>query len=241
MSLRKIKQFINYKTSLDKIHRSNDDIYAINIIHKLFDSPCYLPFTPFSLNPYTILHVLNDILLNNRKVVFEFGTGLSTIVISKFIKINNLSVEFFSIDDNQEWQNLILKELKKNKCDNKVQMSCCEIKELDSTQLNCFDNMFWYDLNELGKTKNKITNNIDLLLVDGPSTGSSKFNRYPAVPFLQDKLSNNVAIYLDDTRRSGEEEILYKWNELLEGKIQYEKMYGTIVKGSSFSCRPLSH
>ena len=241
MNLKKIKQFINYKAYLDKVHRSNDDIYAINIIHKLFDSPCYLPFTPFSLNPYTILHVLNDILLNDRKVVVEFGSGLSTIIISKFIKINKLSVDFFSIDDNQEWQELILKELKKYQCDDKVQMSYCEIKELDNTKLSCLNNMFWYSLNKLEKVKDKITNNIDLLLVDGPSIGSSIFNRYPALPYLQDKLSNNVAIYLDDTRRNGEKEILYKWNELLNGEIQFEKMYGTIVKGVHFSCRPLSH
>ena len=47
---------------------------------------------------------------------------------------------------------------------------------------------------------------IDILIIDGPPIKIGKNARYPAIPFLLDKLSENAIILLDDANRSNERE-----------------------------------
>jgi len=237
----KIKKFLQLPIYIDKLHRSNDDAYAMQIILKLFPEFSYLPFTPFSLNPYTIIHILNDILLNDRKQIVEFGSGISSIIIARFIQVNNLETKILSIDNNLEWKKFISKELDKYNCKDKIKLIVGELKEHHQKEFTEYDNKYWYDLKTVKEAINSLDVVIDLVVVDGPSTGLSKYSRYPAIPMIKNKLSKNVSIFLDDIRRKGEKEILVKWNKELEGELQFEKMYGVIKKGNNFSTRPLSH
>lgn len=237
----KLKKLLKAINDIDKIHRSNDDAYALQIIHKLFPESCYLPFTPFSLNPYTIIHILNDILFNDRKQIVEFGGGISTIIISRFIKVNNLNTKILSIDNNESWQKIIFKEVEKYDCSNNLSQICCNIVEHENKDLKVYDNDFWYDYKKVKNSIDKLETKIDLVIVDGPSTSTSKFVRYPALPTIQSKLATSTSIFLDDIKRPAEKEILEKWNDLIKGKLTFEKMYGTIILGDSFSTKPLSH
>ncbi|MGC6429624.1 MAG: class I SAM-dependent methyltransferase [Jejuia sp.] len=236
--LRKISKAIN---SIDKIHRSNDDAYALQIIHKLFPEYCFLPFTPFSLNPYTILHILNDILLNERRQIIEFGGGLSSIIISRFLKINKLNANIVSFDNNIEWQNIIAKETKKYECDEYLTQIHCPIQPVKNQDFICYDNRTWYDDEKIAEYLQQLKTKIDVVIVDGPSTSTSEYLRYPAVPSLKNKLAESAIIFLDDTKRLGEQEILKQWNIAIKGELKFEKMYGTITIGKRFSTRPLSH
>jgi len=240
MTFRKLKQFINYKTDLDKIHRSNDDAYALQIIYKLFPDYTYLPFTPFSLNPYTIIHILNDILLNDRKQIIEFGSGLSTIIIAQFIKTNNLKTKILSIDNNKDWQSIIYKEVEKYDCGKNLVLLHADIDKNEDKEFMIQNNEFWYNNDVIKSAIDKIEN-IDLVVVDGPSTGTSTYARYPAYLSVKRKLASSYCIFLDDTRRKAEREIIEKWNDTIKGQLQFEKMYATISVGHKFSTKPLSH
>ena len=237
----KIKKFLQLPIYIDKIHRSNDDAYAMQIILKLFPEFSYLPFTPFSLNPYTIVHVLNDILLNDRKQIVEFGSGISTIIIARFIQVSNLETKILSIDNNLEWKKFISKELDKYNCKDKIKKKKPFSYLHHQKEFTEYDNNYWYDFKRVKEAINNLDVAIDLVVVDGPSTGFSKYSRYSAIPMIKNKLSKNVSIFLDDIRRKGEKEILVKWNKELEGELQFEKMYGVIKKGNNFSTKPLSH
>ncbi|MFK5957867.1 MAG: class I SAM-dependent methyltransferase [Lutibacter sp.] len=237
----KIKNFLQLPMRIDKLHRSNDDAYAMQIILKLFPEFAYLPFTPFSLNPYTIVHILNDILLNNRKQIVEFGSGISTIIIARFVQVNNLETKILSIDNNMEWKKIISKELEKYNCKDKIKLVVGELKEHHQTKLAKYDNKYWYDFKIVKEAIDSLDVAIDLVVVDGPSTGYSIYSRYPAIPLIKNKLAENVSIFLDDTRRKGEKEILVNWNKEIAGELQFEKMYGVIKKGNNFSSKPLSH
>ncbi len=240
MNFTKLKQFINYKTDLDKIHRSNDDSYALQIIHKLFPEFSYLPFTPFSLNPYTIIHILNDILLNDRKQIVEFGSGISTIIIAQFIKTNNLRTKILSIDNSKEWQTVINNKVKKYKASESLSLVNADLEKHNVHEFMFKDNKVWYNNNILEEALDKL-DHIDLVIVDGPSTSTSAYARYPSFLSVQSKLANSYCIFLDDTRRTAEREIIEKWNSTIKGNLQFEKMYATIAIGSKFSTKPLSH
>ena len=195
MSFRKLKQFINYKIDLDKIHRSNDDSYALQIIYKLFPDFAYLPFTPFSLNPYTIVHILNDILLNDRKQIVEFGSGLSTIIISRFIKTNNLKTKILSVDNNKHWQTIIHKEVKKYNCGEGLILLHADIEKNEEKEFIIQDNDFWFNNSIVKKAIDRIEN-IDLVVVDGPSTVTSAYVRYPSYFSVKNKLGSSFCIFL---------------------------------------------
>ncbi|WP_149025864.1 class I SAM-dependent methyltransferase [Polaribacter sp. BM10] len=236
--LRKLKKTIK---EIDKIHRSNDDAYALQFILKLFPEYSYLPFTPFSLNPFTILHILNDILFNDRKQILEFGSGISTIIISRFIKINNLETKILSFDNNEGWLKIISKELEKYNCSESVNLVHSELSKHNKVTYKKYNNEYWYDLNEVNKNINTLTKKIDLVIVDGPSTDTSNYVRYTAIPVINEMLSKSYCIFLDDTKRPYEKEILLEWNIYLKGNLRYQKVYGTITKGDNFSTNPLSH
>ncbi|MBC2846107.1 class I SAM-dependent methyltransferase [Winogradskyella flava] len=240
MTFKKFKQFVNYKIDLDKIHRSNDDAYALQVILKLFPEYTYLPFTPFSLNPYTIIHILNDILLNNRKQIVEFGSGISTIVIAQFIKTNKLKTKILSIDNNKDWQSIISQEVEKYNCGMNLTLLHAELEENTRDNYIIDQNKYWYN-NEIVETTINSIENIDLVIVDGPSTGTSAYARYPSFFSVQNKLASSYCIFLDDIKRNGERKIIEKWNKTIQGNLQYEKMYATITVGQKFSTKPLSH
>lgn len=237
----KLRKLVKINSQLDKIHRSNDDAYALQIIHKLFPEFCYLPFTPFSLNPYTIVHILNDILFNNRAQIVEFGSGISTIIIARFIKVNKLNTKILSIDNNKDWQEIISKEVKKYNCEENLTLVHAEIDKHNNAELKAYDNEFWYNYEKVKIAINNLDNEIDLVVVDGPSTGTSTYVRYSALPILKTKLSKSSCIFLDDIRRPSEREIITKWNTIINGNLRFEKMYGIITLGDGFSTKPLSH
>ncbi|WP_051326319.1 class I SAM-dependent methyltransferase [Glycomyces tenuis] len=63
----------------------------------------------------------------------------------------------------------------------------------------------WYDTAHLPDGP------IDLLLVDGPPASVGPGARYPALPLLADRLSEDATVLLDDTRRPDERAIGERW------------------------------
>jgi hypothetical protein len=66
----------------------------------------------------------------------------------------------------------------------------------------------WYDLSALEKVEQ-----IDLLIIDGPTEDIQPLARYPALPLLRYKLSPQAIIILDDTNRAGEQAIIRLWQQ----------------------------
>lgn len=62
----------------------------------------------------------------------------------------------------------------------------------------------WYDPAAFAA----VTRPIDLLIVDGPPGSTGPQARYPVAPFLFDRLAGDARIFLDDTHRQDEQQIL---------------------------------
>ncbi len=65
----------------------------------------------------------------------------------------------------------------------------------------------WYDPQAL----EAIESPLDLLLVDGPPRRTQPLARYPALPLLAGKLSPAAVVFVDDSRRRDEREMLRRW------------------------------
>jgi hypothetical protein len=64
----------------------------------------------------------------------------------------------------------------------------------------------WYDLASLPRLPLA-----GLLVVDGPPGGLRPLARYPAMPLLEDRLTDTAIVVMDDTRRSDERLIAERW------------------------------
>lgn len=91
---------------------------------------------------------------------------------------------------------------------------------------------FWYDIASLNDVPP-----IDMIVVDGPPYYIQELSRYPVVPLLHDKMSDNSVLVLDDGNRAEEKEITRLWEEEFEDIsiefLQFES--GAFIVNKNFS------
>ena len=195
------------------------ELFYLNQLNNLLPKDTYLPVTSWSIAPTTIALILNEILIENRKNIIEFGSGLSTVYICLLIAKYKLDVNFISVDDNLEWiekQNLILEDLG---CKNLVNFVHAPIIDLNDTNITYGAQQKWYDVKEIDPVVKD--SNWDMVIVDGPQGSITPFSRYSAVPFLRKYLDSQPVIFLDDARRTDEMEIANEWSKILGIPYKY--------------------
>jgi hypothetical protein len=186
-----------------------DDAYSLGLLQPLLVGFPFVPFTGSSLRPFCLNHMINDIIINQRLTIIEFGSGVSTIIIGRMIKKNKLGATILSIEHNQEWAAVLKKWLQAEQLDDIVSVVVAPLKQCHLA-VNGND---WYDLEPLDQaTKNK---NFDMVIIDGPPAWekSKSMARYPALPYIKEKLSGSYAVYLDDANREGEQSIIELWKK----------------------------
>lgn len=184
-----------------------EDSLALEQLPQL-NKDVYLPWTRSAMCPSSLQLVLNEILIHQRKLIVECGSGVSTIYINKILEHHD--AKFVSIDNDLQWQEIVKQQAKTLDVDiSKTTFIHAPLKfcPLSPKKLE------WYDLDILGAS---IPNEeIDLLLVDAPlaSRQGLEESRFPALPYFAEKLANNFAVFLDDCNRPGEQNIAKAWAE----------------------------
>lgn len=198
------------------------------ILSPLTTNWTYLPWTNSAAGPEFYVHICNDIVINKKKNIIEFGSGVSTLLLARLIKLNGLSVHILSIDHDQEWQETISKILKNEHTEEYVHFINADIvKEGEYT---------WYDKNKITVPDNFL---IDTVIVDGP-IGDKPMARLGAIPFIQKKLSQECyTIYLHDTDREDEMNIIQEWSKLLpNATVNIKNRYTVLQFGTKFCFEP---
>ena len=67
----------------------------------------FMPQSSNAISPTLMLHVLNDLIIKQRKSIAEFGSGISTIYMAKIIKDKQLNARIYSIDEDEQWKSII--------------------------------------------------------------------------------------------------------------------------------------
>ena len=65
----------------------------------------YVPWTSSAMTPNAVVHILNEIIINNRTRILELGMGLSTLYIAKLAKELE-GVRLLSVDHDSCWINI---------------------------------------------------------------------------------------------------------------------------------------
>ena len=168
----------------------------------------YIPWTDASIDPSSIRAILNEIIIHKKYRVIEFGSGISTLFISKIIEdVGEGHVT--SIEHDESWLRVVKGYLEKME----ISSSTYSLEHVKLTEYKRREDIHeWYNVDRIGRvTKDE---KYELALVDGPvGSKSEKYNieRYPAVPNIIENMSEDFVIFLDDTRRPGEKYIKKNW------------------------------
>ncbi len=215
-----MKKLINYtRVAARKIKRAlfrSEDIYSLNLLQSLLINYPYLPISIFALRPLAINMILNEIIINNRQFILEFGSGISTLLIARLIKRNQLSTRLISVEHDANWCHLIQAQLKSEEAPNSVKIIHAPLLPCDISWDNKLE---WFNQQIL---KDYFIDNFDMIIIDGPPACNEnlQFSRYPALPFIWDKLKPEFVVILDDANRYGERKIIAQWEKLYPLKFQ---------------------
>ena len=208
-----MSSLIKYLKSPPKgLHRRSfvaQETYAYGLLAHLFPEDQYLPVSSSSIPLSTLATICNDVVINRRRTVVEFGSGISTIILASLFQKNKMEGKIISIDHDAGWLG-ILKDLADA-------MGTGEFIRFRHAPLApsglAPGGLDWYDIQP--KTIETLLDGqpVDTLLVDGPYAYKKalRLARYPALPFIEPYLAENCSIFLDDTNRRGEKQILKRW------------------------------
>jgi hypothetical protein len=199
-----------------------NDLLAMAMMHNLVHAGKYLPFTQFSLSPYALATLMNDIVINRRQHIVEFGAGISTILNARLIRKNGLPTTITSVEHDADWLRIVKDTLVEE--DLMKYVTFVEAPLVKSARFN--HGLAWYNTDILDAS---LKGKYDLVLVDGPPT-TDKLDRYPALPYMQGRLSDRFSFYLDDANRDSEQAVLRRWEA--EQKIPFKVLEHTIALGS---------
>lgn len=227
---------IEYHTNLAKSMNAN--ILSSTMLENLLDENFrkYIPFTDYALNPYTITHILNDLMIHSRKNIVEFGAGTSTIYISLFMQKHNNGQSFVSFDQDSEWLETLRTSYINDISLAKNQNFKLVHAPLLPTNYGKVDQAKWYSEEVVNKS---VDGPIDCVIVDGPTGDINRFARFPVVNFINQHLSDDGIVFIDDATREGESEII----KVLVEKHGFKKMstlfHCILTKNSSYFTRPI--
>jgi hypothetical protein len=186
----------------------DDEPRSLLLLQDLLRDYGFVPVSGSAMSFESILTICNDILVNERKAVIEFGSGISTLVIASLIRRKGLTCRFVSVDGNAAWQSIISRCLHDAGTATGVELIHAPVVP---HRLAIAGNS-WYDLDS--HRDSIATSTFDSVIIDGPEACNDRIAlaRYPALPFLRDHLDcKRCFVLLDDAGRAGEREIRRRW------------------------------
>lgn len=190
------------------------------------------PLRGWASSPDVLLHLHTHIMQTKPKVVVEFGSGASTLVIADALSQNGEG-KLFSIEHSDGYGAQTLSQLKQNCLKDWVDLRIGGLVLWEEEHLNpeeASKPSLWYPISLLQDIEN-----VDLIWVDGPPGNTCPYSRYPALPALSNQLSENAEVWMDDTIRQVEKDICEDWAQ----KYGFDLEYITLEKGLGRLTRPI--
>jgi hypothetical protein len=210
-----------------------EDIHAGVLLNSILSQGKYFPTTGSSINLHSIATVVNDVIINRRQSIVEFGAGLSTLCFARVARDFDLNISIVSVDDNEAWLELMKQRLREENLEDRVTFVLAPLTDCPQAK----DGLQWYDQQAILQIIQSVPA-VDVLLVDGPMAydRARELSRYPAVPFIKPYLSDCYSIFLDDLHRNGEQQIARWWELELDAKItKVNSQFWLLGNGDSFN------
>jgi predicted O-methyltransferase YrrM len=166
--------------------------------------PISKPLPPMRLwaaSPDFVTLIVSAIKYNRPQVVFEVGSGISTIVTGYCLRELG-SGRVLSLEHDRRFSQVTADNIIGHGLEDVAQVIYAPLKP---TTIKT-DIYLWYDLSVLENIPP-----IDLLVVDGPPEGTQRMARYPALPLLFSKLNDDAIVLVDDFMRDDEHKMVNEW------------------------------
>ena len=159
-----------------------------------------LPYTPdWSASADFVDLIVEYCLQASPEVIVECSSGLTTLVMARCCQINNRG-RVISLENGEEYVEKTRQQLKQFGLEEYAQVIHAPLAKV------VLDREYdWYSLDALPEVS------IDMLVIDGPSGFIQKNSRYPALPLLFEKFSDQARVFLDDAARDDEKELVEQW------------------------------
>lgn len=183
--------------------RRHTDLHAWQVLRPLLDGYPYLPWNEGALRPAALVAVVNEIVLGERRVVVELGSGVGSIVLARLLR--ERGGELMSVEHQPGWAGFVRSQLEREELGSTATVITAPLVAHPAS----LDGAPWYDGSQLGALPERI----DLLLVDGPPGYGEgmRRSRYPAMSVLGERVGPGGMIVLDDAKRAGERQIIERW------------------------------
>ncbi|MBP2475365.1 hypothetical protein JOF53_004237 [Crossiella equi] len=195
----------------DSLARAVADLAAWQKLSPLLTE--YLPFTSAALRPTGLIAVLDEVMIGNRTVLLECGSGSSTIVVARMLGRRGFG-HLLSIEHDERWAAFVNTQLRREGLHQVARSVHMPLGQHPSA----VGSLDWYSPVLVHREVTSYVDRfglVDLLLVDGPPSADQgrSLARYPAVPVLRWALAPGATIMLDDVDRPGELTVLTRWQE----------------------------
>lgn len=152
-------------------------------------------FNKWSIDGDLAKIIVEEIIKRENPKVLEFGSGASTVIISKILNILGEG-KLCSIEHDEKYFNNTKKLIELNKLSSVNDLILAPLEEIDINGKE----WLWYKTDFLEKIRDKI----DILLIDGPPGYIQRMSRFPALPVIINRLNDHAVIFLDDGNREDE-------------------------------------
>lgn len=205
----------NYRRTRRHLARIEKESQSITALYSVLKPINALPeFGGYALSADRACKLMEIVLHERPSIIVELGSGVSTLVSAYCLKSIG-SGKVVSFDHDKEFIEVTRNNLKKHGLLDYVDIVYAPLVDMDVNG----ENYKWYEIDYT-----KIPGSVDLLFVDGPPGQTQPYARYPAMARFRKILSKDALVYLDDTNRDEEKEIIRRWvvdNANLEKDINY--------------------
>lgn len=175
----------------------------LQLRHRL-DMPAGAPVLGgWALSPRAMLYTLDLVEHLGADIVLECGSGASTVYIAHVLRQRGRG-RLISLEHDRDFHLAIRDQLLRSGLD-----GVAEVRHAPLVDVAIRGQDFsWYEPEALADVKD-----VGLLLVDGPPAAAGNLARYPALPELHERLSEDAIVLLDDATRTDEKAVLARWSE----------------------------
>lgn len=169
------------------------------------NQPYPLPFGgSWALTPDAAAILAREIVIRRPNIIVELGSGVSTLMVGRLLQKMGCG-HLISLDHDLSWAEDTRRHIAASGLQDYVEVLDAPLarQQFDARD---FD---WYQIPE----QLRHIKQIDMLTVDGPpqTADATVLARYPALPAFAAQLSRRAVIFVDDTKRTTEQEMIKKW------------------------------
>lgn len=175
----------------------------------------YLPWSIYSVNPDLARQVCNEVVINGRENILEFGSGVMTAILVALARNLGLPLQIRAVDQDADWLETV-ERMVGDPGPASIELIHAPLVDYQG-EIPPPAPLRWYDMAGVAVPDRSV----ELAIVDGPA--ETAWSRWGALPYLEPRLAERCAFVLDDIHLSGINRIAKDWRKRLGGEFAVDR------------------